>query len=136
MITYAVIDTNVLVSALLTNNAQSPTARVVDYMSFRRIVPIYTGEIMAEYTEVLHRRKFNFKEDEIQALLGLITKVGISSSRIPYLPPMPDEKDRVFYEVSLSKEDSYLVTGNLKHFPRTPKVVTPAEMMAIIDSAE
>jgi hypothetical protein len=45
---------------------------------------------------------------------------------------MPDEKDRPFYEVSLSKDDSYLVTGNLKHFPSTPKVVSPAEMIAIL----
>ena len=46
---------------------------------------------------------------------------------------MPDEKDRPFYEVSLSVEDSFLVTGNLKHFPVTPKVVTPAQIMEIIE---
>ena len=44
---------------------------------------------------------------------------------------MPDEDDRVFYEVSLSEEDSFLVTGNLKHFPKTPKVITAAQMMEI-----
>lgn len=47
---------------------------------------------------------------------------------------MPDEDDRVFYEVSLSKEDSFLVTGNLKHFPKTPKVITAAQMMEILDN--
>ena len=46
---------------------------------------------------------------------------------------MPDDDDRVFYEVALSEEDSFLVTGNLKHFPRTPKVVTAAQIMEIID---
>lgn len=46
---------------------------------------------------------------------------------------MPDEKDRPFYEVTLSKEDSFLVTGNLKHFPRTPQVITAAQMMEILD---
>jgi len=46
---------------------------------------------------------------------------------------MPDEKKRVFYEVSLSKEDSFLVTGNLKHFPNVPRVITAAEMMEILD---
>ena len=44
---------------------------------------------------------------------------------------MPDEDERVFYEVSLSEEDSFLVTGNLKHFPKTPKVITAAQMMEI-----
>ena len=46
---------------------------------------------------------------------------------------MPDEKDRPFYEVSLSMEDSFLVTDNLKHFPVTPKVITPAQMIAILE---
>ena len=45
---------------------------------------------------------------------------------------MPDEDDRVFYEVALSKEDAYHVTGNSKHFPVTPIVVTPAEMLDIL----
>ena len=47
---------------------------------------------------------------------------------------MPDEDDRVFYEVSLSEDDSFLVTGNLKHFPKTPKVITAAQMMEILDN--
>ena len=45
---------------------------------------------------------------------------------------MPDPKDIVFYEVALSVEASYLVTGNIKHFPKKPFVVTPAEMLQII----
>ena len=47
---------------------------------------------------------------------------------------MPDEKDRPFYEVSLSIDDSFLVTGNLKHFPATSKVISPADMVAIIEN--
>ena len=45
---------------------------------------------------------------------------------------LPDPKDIVFYEVALSKEGSYLVTGNIKHFPKRPFVVFPAEMLQII----
>ena len=47
---------------------------------------------------------------------------------------MPDEDDRVFYEVSLSGDDSFLVTGNLKHFPKTARVITAAQMMEILDN--
>ena len=50
-----------------------------------------------------------------------------------YAVIMPDEDDRVFYEVSLSQEDSFLVTGNLKHYLVVPHVVTPAEFMKIIE---
>jgi hypothetical protein len=46
------------------------------------------------------------------------------------------KKDVVFYEVALSKEDAYLVTGNNKHFPQSPIVVTPAEMIKILESIE
>lgn len=44
----------------------------------------------------------------------------------------PDADDAVFYEVALSKEDSYLVTGNQRHFPKSPIVVTPAEMLQLV----
>ena len=47
----------------------------------------------------------------------------------------PDPKDIVFYEVAMSAEDSFLVTGNLKHFPKKPFVVSPAEMVEIINTA-
>ena len=43
------------------------------------------------------------------------------------------ENDVVFYEVALSKDDSYLVTGNVKHFPKVNFVVTPAEIIEIIE---
>ena len=43
-----------------------------------------------------------------------------------------DPDDVVFYEVALSKNNTYLVTGNTKHFPRSPIVVTPAELMELI----
>lgn len=58
----------------------------------------------------------------------------IDTSRFPYAGEMPDEDDRVFYEVCLSKEDSFLVTGNLKLFPKEPQVITAAEMMEILDN--
>lgn len=45
---------------------------------------------------------------------------------------MPDEEDRVFYEISLSKEDSFLITGNLKHFPASPKVVSPSDFVRLM----
>ena len=48
----------------------------------------------------------------------------------------PDPKDTVFYEVKMSKEDAYLVTGNIKHFPNKPFVVTPKEMIDILSAKE
>ena len=130
---YAVIDTNVIVSALLTHNLGVATAKVLDSIAKGDITCVYNEDILMEYREVLHRPKFKFPERKIDSLLTFITQKGIHSDRVPFDGAMPDEKDRPFYEVSLSVEDSFLVTGNLKHFPITPKVVTPSQIIAIIE---
>ena len=94
--------------------------------------PLYNDEILTEYVEVLGRPKFPFSKESIATIIDFMREYGIESNRIPYDAEMPDEDDRVFYEVALSKEDAYLITGNLKHFPTTPIVVTPAEMLEIV----
>jgi uncharacterized protein len=129
---YAVIDTNVIVSALITHNPAAATVAVVEHLLSGEITPIYNEEILNEYDEVLHRPKFKLSHNDIRALLDYIEVIGIQANRMKYDDEMPDEKDRPFYEVSLSKDDSYLVTGNLKHFPSTPKVVSPSEMIDIL----
>lgn len=78
------------------------------------------------------RPKFGFPNTIIDETLEAIKRYGINSSRKESDEQLPDPKDIVFYEVALSVEDSYLVTGNLKHFPKKPFVVTPAEMLQII----
>ncbi len=131
---YAVIDTNVFVSALITHNSNASTARVLENLLLHRIIPLYNDDIIKEYDEVLHRAKFKLSEEQISTVIEHVKENGIDSSRFPYAGEMPDEDDRVFYEVCLSKEDSFLVTGNLKHFPKEPQVITAAEMMEIIDN--
>lgn len=129
---YAVIDTNVIISALLSRHQDSATVKVLDYLYDRTIVPIYNDEILEEYANVLRRPKFNFPERTVNATLESIRKGGVRSDRLNSDEELPDPKDIVFYEVALSVEDSYLVTGNIKHFPKKPFVVTPAEMLQII----
>ena len=129
---YAVIDTNVIVSALLSRNHDSATVKVLDYLYDRVIVPVYNNEIIEEYETVLRRPKFNFSEETVYAVIEAIMEGGIDSRRIGSNEHLPDPKDVVFYEVALANEDSFLVTGNTKHFPKKPFVVTPAEMLQII----
>ena len=83
---------------------------------------------------MLHRAKFKLSEEQISTVIEHVKENGIDSSRFPYAGEMPDEDDRVFYEICLSKEDSFLVTGNLKHFPKEPQVITAAEMMELLDN--
>ena len=129
---YAVIDTNVLVSSLLTRNLQSSTILVIQALLAKNIKPLYNSEILSEYEDVLRRKKFNFSDRNINFLLDLIKSEGIDSMRVKSEELFPDPKDAVFYEVALSRDDAYVVTGNLKHFPQTPIVVIPAEMIEIL----
>lgn len=131
---YAVIDTNIIVSSFITKNPSSSTRRVINSMLCGKIKPLYNDEILDEYFDVLNRSKFHLSEIRIHELLNFFKENGIDTFRFPYDGDMPDEDDRVFYEVSLSEEDSFLVTGNLKHFPKTPKVITAAQMMEILDN--
>ena len=129
---YVVIDTNVLVSALITKNPEAATAKVVRLLLEQEFVPLYDADIIAEYEDVLHRSKFPILKETADALISFIIENGIESSRVDFEELMPDEDDRVFYEVSLSQDDSFLVTGNLKHYPTSPRVITPADFVNLI----
>ena len=130
---YAVIDTNVLVSALLPSQKISNPTRVLREVFRGRITLVYNEEILSEYIEVLSRDKFHIRKTSIDAVINHIKREGIKLERTATFEGVfPDPKDVVFYEVTLSKDDAYLVTGNIKHFPKKPFVVTPAEMVAIL----
>ncbi len=131
---YAVIDTNVLVSALYAKHPDSAPLRVLEYLFSRHIVPMYNDEILAEYNEVLRRSRFHFFEEDIVLVIDAIKQSGIDAERIHAEDIVTDPKDVVFYEVAMSREDSYLVTGNIKHFPSVSRVVTPNGMLDILDS--
>ena len=128
----AVIDTNVIVSAYITKNLEAATSKVWEAVLQCKLTPIYNDEILSEYSEVLHREKFGIPEHLIKWALDTIVTNGVRGERILSDEFFPDPKDVVFYEVAMSKEDAYLVTGNIKHFPKKPIVVTPAEMLEIL----
>lgn len=136
MTCYAVIDTNVLVSALLSRRQDSATVLVIERMINGDIIPVFSREIMNEYREVLSRKKFKFAPEMIKYLLSTVEKFGVLVEPTPTGIILPDMKDLPFYEVVMVKrdDDAYLVTGNLKHFPDEKFIVTAREMLDILDS--
>ena len=130
---YAVFDTNVLVSALLSKRLDSPTVLILNLVLEGTIILLYNEEILEEYKDVLHRDKFGFSDDRIETLMEVVG-TGLSFERTDSKELFSDPDDAVFYEVALSKDGSYVVTGNVKHFPQSPIVVTPAEMLTIIQT--
>lgn len=104
---------------------------MLDLIVDRTIIPVYNDEILDEYREVLSHTKFHFNAERIDKALEAI-RAGVCVGRTSIEWDFPDEDDAVFYEVAMSVDDAYLVTGNIRHFPRVSKVVTPAEMLKII----
>ena len=134
MTVYAVIDTNVMVSAMLSSHDDAATVQVVEKLFTGEIIPLYSTEILTEYSEVLHRDKFPFSKDDIRGMLAAIEQHGIRVDAAPSGETLPDMKDLPFYEVVLEKQDdnAYLVTGNIKHFPKKPFIVTANQMLDIL----
>ena len=118
---YVVLDTNVVVSALF--NISSVPGMILQEALAGRVIPLLHEDILDEYNDVLHRPKFKFDRRDIEiALTGLI-KRGI------FL-------DAATIEEARETTDAYLVTGNIKHFPVKPYVVTPKEMLEILNENE
>jgi len=132
---YAVIDTNVFVAALLTKNDDSATVRVYEAIADGLITPLYHKDILEEYVEVLSRPKFKFSKERINAVLDMIVKYGVEVFPKPTGEILIDMDDLIFYEVAMEKrdDDSYLVTGNQKHYPVRDFIVTPSEMIDILN---
>jgi predicted nucleic acid-binding protein len=130
---FAVIDTNVIVSALFSRDGTSNPARVIGAMLSGTITPLYNDGILAEYRSVLCRPKFPFDEILIDTVVSSVQDFGLNTTRTTTIDEVfPDPDDIVFYEVKMSVDDAFLVTGNIKHFPKKPFVVTPAEMVEIL----
>ena len=116
MTRYGVIDTNVLVSAMLKWN--SVPGRVLKHVFSGKLTPVFNEEIIDEYREVLLRKKFHFPEEAVYTVLESLQEQGISIDAEELDIELPDAKDVVFYKVVMEKrkkDSAYLVTGNIKH---------------------
>ena len=119
MVYYAVIDTNVFISALLSKHSDAATVRVIEAMFDGKIIPLYHEDILAEYDEVLHRNRFHFKEETIKRIINAVKQYGVEVFPQPTGEILIDMDDLIFYEIAMEKrdDDAYLVTGNQKHYP-------------------
>ncbi len=96
---YAVIDTNVLVSALLSSHENAATVQIVSMLFSVDVIPIFSDDILAEHNEVLHRKKIHFSEDVVRTLLDSITSIGENITPSPSGEILSDMKGLPFYEV-------------------------------------
>jgi putative PIN family toxin of toxin-antitoxin system len=118
-----VLDTNILVSALLSNG---PPALIVDRVAGERIRPCFDDRILTEYWDVLSRPKLGFSPPRVDRLIHDIVRAGFGIEvSVPSGFSMPDEDDRKFYDAARTA-GAVLITGNTRHYPNEPFILTPA----------
>jgi uncharacterized protein len=124
-----VLDTNVLVSGLI--NPDGNPAKILNMVLNGEIILLYDIMILDEYRQVLRRDKFGFPEDIVEPFLDFIAGEGISVTPNPTSIKFKDEDDKKFYEVAISGNADYLITGNKIHFPREKTIISPTEFLLI-----
>ena len=78
---FVVFDTNVIVSAMLSNNPNASTVKIVEAISQGKITPLYNDEILVEYRIVLHRAKFNLPPSIVTNMIASIIRLGVRVDR-------------------------------------------------------
>lgn len=133
---YAVIDTNVLISAVISKKSDAATVKVLRKVFDGSICPIYNSKILEEYNEVLRRPKFHLQEQTVAVVISAIKQFGIELNLMTSSETMIDEDDRIFLDTAMAFEGSFLVTGNMKHFPNLPIVVSPEQMLDFVSGED
>jgi putative PIN family toxin of toxin-antitoxin system len=122
-----VLDTNVIVSALI--NSNGTPGKILALVLNEKLKILYDNRIIFEYIDVLSRKNFGFNKEIINDIIDYFRNDGefINSeySSIEFI----DETDKKFYEVFKSGEAEYLITGNIKHYPRENGIIIPKEFI-------
>ncbi len=126
-----VLDTNVLVSGLLT--PFGPSGKIVRMVSAGELILYIDARILSEYQKVLHRPKFKFNKDHISILLDFIKLYGQFVSSLPLKNRLPDPDDEPFLEVAIAGKVRSLIIGNIVHYPPSSrkgiKIFSPSEFL-------
>lgn len=122
----AVIDTNVLVSAVLSD--RGAPSKIMQMVTNDIITPCYDNRILSEYCDVLMRPKFGFNEYRVSGLLNMVINKGINYTVRVLDVDFIDKDDKKFYEVA-KFSNAVIITGNIKHFPREDMIMTPGEFL-------
>jgi putative PIN family toxin of toxin-antitoxin system len=132
-----VLDTNVIVSALL--QPLGPPAAVFLLAAGGAVQLCVSGDVYAEYEEVIRRPRLARAEEVIAATLQTIREKGLWVKPTERIEACSDPDDDIFLECAHAARADYLVTGNLKHFPRSwagTLIVTPRAFVDLLLSEE
>jgi putative PIN family toxin of toxin-antitoxin system len=123
-----VLDTYIVVSALI--NPRGKPSQILKLVLGRGAELCYNSVILNEYETVMLRPKFSNKIDSgiIRCFIDLIRSIGFPFDPIQSNIKLPDESDRIFYDTAMGT-GSVLVSGNLRHYPKKPFIMSPADFL-------
>lgn len=126
-----VIDTNVIVSGLMTPSGSS--AQIIDAILNGQVKLVYDSRILKEYRDVLSRPRLKLPAMKIHALLVSMHRQLLVSPSVSGIIG-PDSDDIIFIEAALATTDKTIITGNLMHFPKrilqVVRILTPVQALA------
>ncbi len=128
-----VVDTNVLVSALLSPHGRP--ARILDWTLAGELTLLVDDRVLDEYRRVLQRTKFGFDPRDLRTLLAALASLAEHVTAVPLDLELPDPDDLPFLEIAACAQADALVTGNARHFRplqgrHRVAVVSPARAVA------
>ncbi len=139
--TRVVIDTNVLVSGLLSK--RGAPARIVDMTLGDTVVPVISPAVLTEYDDVLSRPELALRAEDVAAVLNYLRLPGahvvhVDPSEIDHVCADPD--DDTFTAAASEGKAAFLITGNPRHFPRSPwrgiRILTPRHFLRVAQPSD
>ncbi|MBM4035965.1 MAG: putative toxin-antitoxin system toxin component, PIN family [Planctomycetes bacterium] len=129
----AVLDTNVLVSALMTAGG---TCDQILRLAFRGVVKLcLDARVLNEHAKVLPRPKFRIRPERVARTLDFLRAEAEAVTAMPLTIELPDDSDLPFLEVA-AQAQAILVTGNLRHFPEDRRagvtVLSPRQFLDLL----
>ena len=130
--TNIVVDTNVIISAMLSPNGNPAT--VVSLISDTdKLRVFYSGAILDEYKRVLAYGRLNIPKEKQNAVISTLRRFGILIEPAVSTTPITDETDRAFYDTAKTS-GAILITGNIRHYPAMPFIMTPTDFLGTLYS--
>ncbi len=111
-----VLDTNILVSACW--KPEGLEAQVTNLARTGEITPCISAELLAEYRDVLSRKKLASVSTRATDLLAALEQTAIVVTPVDKVAASADDDDNRFLECAAAANADFLITGNLRHYPQ------------------
>jgi putative PIN family toxin of toxin-antitoxin system len=128
-----VVDTNIVISAALKPDGLQ---RTVLLLAITKPARLYASPaILTEYRDVLSRQELQIRKGLRHQLMQIIKRRAHVVTPVRCLQVTSDPSDNIFLECADAARADYLVTGNVRHFPRfwkKTKVITSREFLSLV----